>query len=65
VDAAGEANTGGLGLGLAIARRALHVHHGSLVAENANPGLRVMLTIPHEHAGDAEPAAPREPGARP
>ena len=49
VDAARDANTGGVGLGLAIARRALHLHHGTLVAENANPGLRVILTIPHEH----------------
>jgi signal transduction histidine kinase len=63
VDTAREANTGGLGLGLAIARRALHVHHGSMVAENADPGLRVMLTIPHTDAGDAETAVRREAGA--
>ena len=48
VDAARDANTGGVGLGLAIARRALHLHHGTLVAENANPGLRVTLMIPHQ-----------------
>jgi two-component system sensor histidine kinase CpxA len=47
VDAARDAHTGGVGLGLAIARRALHLHHGTLVAENADPGLRVVLTIPH------------------
>ncbi|MEO8257709.1 MAG: ATP-binding protein [Acidobacteriota bacterium] len=41
-----DATTGGVGLGLAIARRALLLHHGTLVAENANPGLRVTLTIP-------------------
>jgi signal transduction histidine kinase len=46
VDAARDANTGGVGLGLAIARRALDLHRGSLVAENAHPGLRLTLTIP-------------------
>jgi two-component system sensor histidine kinase CpxA len=53
VDPARDANTGGVGLGLAIARRALHLHHGTLVAENAHPGLRVTLTIPREHARHA------------
>jgi len=37
-----------MGLGLAIARRAIQLHHGSLVAENASPGLLVTITIPHE-----------------
>ena len=46
VDTARDAHTGGVGLGLAIARRALELHHGTLVAENATPGLRVVLTIP-------------------
>ena len=46
VDAARDANTGGVGLGLAIAKRALDIHHGRLVAENAHPGLRMILTIP-------------------
>jgi two-component system sensor histidine kinase CpxA len=50
VDAARDAATGGVGLGLAIARRAVLLHHGTLVAENAHPGLRVTLTIPHEEA---------------
>jgi two-component system sensor histidine kinase CpxA len=50
VDAARDAATGGVGLGLAIAQRALLLHHGTLVAENAHPGLRVTLSIPHEHA---------------
>jgi two-component system sensor histidine kinase CpxA len=48
VDPARTADTGGMGLGLAIARRAIQLHHGSLVAENANPGLLVTITIPHE-----------------
>lgn len=58
VDAARDTNTGGVGLGLAIARRAVLLHHGTLVAENASPGLRVTLTIPHEHAPQAH-----DPGA--
>jgi len=32
---------GGVGLGLAIAHRAVTLHHGRLWAENAAPGLRV------------------------
>jgi two-component system sensor histidine kinase CpxA len=53
VDPARTADTGGLGLGLAIARRAIQLHHGSLVAENANPGLLVTITIPHEKTPSA------------
>ena len=41
-----DASTGGVGLGLAIAQRAIHLHHGTLAAENAHPGLRVTLTVP-------------------
>jgi two-component system sensor histidine kinase CpxA len=41
-----DSSTGGVGLGLAIAQRALHLHHGTLSAENAHPGLRVTLTVP-------------------
>ena len=39
-----DSATGGVGLGLAIAQRAIHLHHGTLSAENAHPGLRVTLT---------------------
>jgi signal transduction histidine kinase len=41
-----EAATGGVGLGLSIASRAIQLHQGSIVAENANPGLRVQIMIP-------------------
>lgn len=41
-----RANGGGSGLGLSIAKRAVHLHHGSIVAENASPGLRVQITLP-------------------
>ncbi len=39
-------NGGGVGLGLAIAERAVHVHHGEIRARNMNPGLLVELTLP-------------------
>jgi two-component system sensor histidine kinase CpxA len=46
VDDSRDAATGGVGLGLAIAQRAIHLHHGTLSAENAHPGLRVTLSMP-------------------
>jgi signal transduction histidine kinase len=41
-----DSATGGVGLGLAIAYRAVGLHHGKLRAENASPGLRVWLELP-------------------
>lgn len=38
--------TGGFGLGLSIAQRAMLLHRGSIAAENAGPGLRVRLRWP-------------------
>jgi len=38
--------TGGVGLGLAIASRAIGLHHGRLWAENTDPGLRVWIELP-------------------
>jgi signal transduction histidine kinase len=46
VDESRDASAGGIGLGLAIARRAIQVHHGAIAADNANPGLRVTITLP-------------------
>ena len=46
VEEARNTNGGGSGLGLSIARRAVQAHHGTVVAQNAGPGLRVSLTIP-------------------
>jgi two-component system sensor histidine kinase CpxA len=46
VDASRDAAAGGIGLGLAIARRAIEVHHGTVAAENAHPGLRVTIALP-------------------
>jgi two-component system sensor histidine kinase CpxA len=39
-------DTGGVGLGLAIARRAIHLHRGSVHFANAHPGLRVTMRLP-------------------
>jgi signal transduction histidine kinase len=50
VDDVRDAAGGGIGLGLSIASRAVRLHHGSLVVENAHPGLRVSLLLP-ESAG--------------
>jgi signal transduction histidine kinase len=46
VEEAREADTGGIGLGLSIAKRAVQLHGGTITAENANPGLRVRISIP-------------------
>ena len=46
VDEARDAMSGGSGLGLSIAKQAVQVHHGTITAENASPGLRVRITIP-------------------
>jgi signal transduction histidine kinase len=46
VDESRELQTGGVGLGLSITSRAIQLHHGSVRAENAKPGLRVLLTLP-------------------
>jgi len=46
VEEARNTNGGGSGLGLSIAMRAVEAHHGTIAAENANPGLRVRISIP-------------------
>ncbi len=46
VDASRDTATGGVGLGLAIAQRAVLLHHGQINAVNANPGLHVTITLP-------------------
>jgi two-component system sensor histidine kinase CpxA len=38
--------SGGIGLGLSIARRAIELHKGSIRAQNANPGLEVAMEFP-------------------
>jgi signal transduction histidine kinase len=44
-DDARSDSTGGFGLGLAIARRAIEVHHGRLVAANVDPGLEIQVDL--------------------
>jgi len=46
VEEARDALGGGSGLGLSIAKRAVQLHHGTITAENALPGLRVRIRIP-------------------
>jgi signal transduction histidine kinase len=46
VDDSRDSSTGGAGLGLAIAKRAISLHHGNVWAENAGPGLRVRIELP-------------------
>jgi signal transduction histidine kinase len=46
VEEARETDTGSIGLGLSIAKRAVQLHRGTIMAENALPGLRVQTTIP-------------------
>ena len=46
VDVTRTPSTGGVGLGLAIVRRIIDLHHGTLKAENEAPGLRVTIAVP-------------------
>jgi two-component system sensor histidine kinase CpxA len=55
-DSSRDASTGGVGLGLSIAERAIRVHNGQVWAENAEPGLRVWLDLPLEHAAELQAA---------
>jgi two-component system sensor histidine kinase CpxA len=46
VDDSRTAATGGVGLGLAIAMRAVRLHNGSIEARNLDPGFLVTIRIP-------------------
>jgi len=46
VDESRQPSTGGLGLGLSIAKRAVLLHHGQILAENVDPGLKVTISLP-------------------
>ena len=57
VDSDRNRTSGGTGLGLAIARRAVQLHGGMIRAQNAAPGLQVIIELP---ASAVEPLpAPR------
>ena len=60
VDSDRNRMSGGLGLGLAIARRSVELHKGKLQARNANPGLLVTIEFPvAKEAGSVN--APKQP----
>lgn len=46
VDPSRSGSTGGVGLGLAIAKRAVAMHGGSISAQNTHPGLLVSIELP-------------------
>lgn len=46
VEAHRSRDSGGVGLGLAIAQRAVRLHHGDISARNAGPGLEVTICLP-------------------
>ena len=41
-----DRSSGGIGLGLSIARRAIELHKGTIRARNAHPGLEVAVELP-------------------
>jgi two-component system, OmpR family, sensor histidine kinase CpxA len=45
VDTDRDRSSGGVGLGLSITKRALELHHGSIKAENAAPGLSIAMEL--------------------
>jgi two-component system sensor histidine kinase CpxA len=49
VEKSRDASSGGIGLGLSIARRAIELHKGGIHARNANPGLEVEIELPVAH----------------
>jgi two-component system sensor histidine kinase CpxA len=44
---------GGAGLGLAIARRAITIHGGTIRADNCSPGLRIEIRLRRRRASQA------------
>ena len=48
--------SGGVGLGLAIAKRAVELHHGTMRAQNVKPGLRIEIDLPAPQTTKEEPA---------
>jgi two-component system sensor histidine kinase CpxA len=63
VEEARDTSSGGIGLGLSIAMRAVQVHQGTITAENAKPGLKVQIALPR--LPSTEKVALRTPGSRP
>ena len=51
--------SGGVGLGLAIARRSIELHQGRIGAQRAEPGLQVSIELPHAHIVADDPTLDR------
>jgi signal transduction histidine kinase len=64
VDSDRNRTSGGVGLGLAIARRSVELHSGKLQAQNMNPGLLVTIDLPVTAEPEAS-AAPPPPAPTP
>jgi two-component system sensor histidine kinase CpxA len=65
VDSDRNRASGGLGLGLAIARRSVQLHKGTLAARNAHPGLLVTMEFPVGQADGNPPPSMPAPAATP
>ena len=65
VDSDRNRASGGLGLGLAIARRSVQLHKGKLTAQNAHPGLLVTVEFPIGPADASMPSTRPDAAATP
>jgi two-component system sensor histidine kinase CpxA len=65
VDSDRNRASGGLGLGLAIARRSIQLHKGKLTAQNAHPGLLVVMEFPMGPADGGVAPARQDAAATP
>jgi signal transduction histidine kinase len=61
-DAARQRATGGVGLGLYLCRLVAQAHGGGLRFEAAEPGLRVLVSLPWPAAADAAGSGRPSPG---
>jgi signal transduction histidine kinase len=57
-----ESDSGGVGLGLSIAKRAVQIHGGVISAHNADPGLLVVIELLTTIRG--VPGSDSTPGSR-